>query len=420
MRRLISLVGVAALLLCLPMAGAWAEELERDAEIKELKERLEKLERQAGGEKDEGGVLSKIDISGFVTAVAQGSSGNGGGDDLGGNVSADLYISARPTEAGTVGLHFDMCRGSGLSGLPRTGFETGRFASTLLGGPNADLEYNSDIPHLVEAWYEHALLDEKVVFTFGLLDPTVYFDANAFANDERLQFLADAFVNNPGIDWGGDANFYGPGLRLTVAPAEWLDLSVGAFATKSVATIAEEQDEVLGFDNEFDKPMTIVEVNFKPNLLGREGNYRFYGWYNANVTRFNVDGEPVKSSWGGGGSFDQMLTDRLGAFLRWSKQDPAVRQLDFHVSGGLSATGAIPARPNDVAAIGYAVGWASDQFRRSGHCDGTEKTEQWLEAYYSVAVTQHFYLTPDIQYVINPCLDDDSFVILGLRANATF
>jgi hypothetical protein len=264
-------------------------------------------------------------------------------------------------------------------------------------------------------------MDEMVVFTFGMLDPTAYFDNNAFANDERTQFLAYTFVDNPGIDWGGNVNFYGPGLRLTVSPAEWLDVRLGAFATQTVSPInVEDEDEVIGFDNEFDKPMAICEVDLKPRLLGHEGNYRLYGWYNAAVTRFNLESGPTRQSWGVGGSFDQWLTDKLGAFLRWSKQDPSIRQLDWTVSGGLSATGLIPGRGDDVAAVGYAVGFISDKFKHHPDCLGTESTEQWLEAYYSLAVTPNFFLTPDIQYVVNPCGDDNEVVILGLRANAVF
>ncbi len=415
-------------------AGAGEAE-ERDREIADLKARVARLEAAREKEKakaaqDKDGFLKTVEVSGFVTAIGQGTAGNEPGDKNGANVSADLFISARPTATSTVGLHFDMARGAGISTTPGRKFAIGRFGGCLLGGPNADLEYNSDIPHLVEAWYEQGFAGQAAVVTFGILDPTVYFDNNAFANNERLQFLADTFVNNPGIAWGGDSNGYGPGVRLTVSPAEWLAVSLGGFATHTVPTGGEDQDEVIGFENEFDQPFGILEVDLRLWPLGREGNYRFYAWYNANKDTFvRFDNNKGRGVWGVGGSFDQYLTDTIGAFLRWSKQDGSVHEpagpgepvcgtLDYHVSGGLSATGLIPGRGEDVAAIGYAVGWLSGEFAQA--VPGLKTTEQWIEAYYSIQVNPRFFVSPDVQYVINPGGEGGDFFIWGLRANAVF
>jgi len=433
MRGITRVVVGMALALWVLGTPAWAEDA-RDKEITEIKARLERLERERQAEqgaangaqqgtkeeakdKPEGGPLSCLKVCGGITGTAQGTVGNSPGDHSGANFRADLLLSASPTCADQIGLHFLMSRGSGVNNAPGSRPGAGRFEDTFLGNPNANIQYNSDIPHLVEAWYQHCFADGRLVATLGILDPTVYFDTNRFANDETLQFMGTVFVNNPGIDWGGDANFYGPGVRLTASPAEWLDLSLGGFATQSVPT---DNDEVVGFENEFDKPFGILEANFKVKPWGREGNWRLYAWYNANKTAFTrFDNGEEEASWGGGGSFDQDITENLGAFLRWSKQDESIRRLDWHVSGGLSAKGLVPGRACDVAGIGYAIGMTSSEFEGSDDCLGSG-TEHWIEAYYSMKLGESFTLSPDVQYIINPCGERDDIFVWGLRALAVF
>jgi hypothetical protein len=427
MSRLITVVFVLGLV-CWPLLGPALAQEAQEAEIEAIKERLAELEaarKKAEGDK---GFLSTLDVSGNVTFIGQGTVGNEPGDKTGANVSADLVLTARPTASGTLGFHFDMARGTGIANTPGTAFAVGRFENCFLGGPNADLEWNSDIPHLIEAWYQQSLLNEKVVATFGILDPTVYFDTNEFANDENFQFLADVFVNNSGIHWGGDANGYGPGLRVTLSPLEWLAVSLGGFATQTVSPLGEEeQDEVVGFENEFDQPFGILEVALRLAPLGRPGNYRLYGWYNANEGSFvDVATGRGQADWGVGGSFDQFLAEGFGAFLRWSWERGSVKPvgcpgtLDWHVSGGLSAQGLIPGRPADVAAIGYAVGWISQESRKLPELAGARPTEQWVEAYYSIEAGEHFFFSPDFQYVIHPGGENQHFFIWGFRAQAIF
>ncbi|MFH0811016.1 MAG: carbohydrate porin [Pseudomonadota bacterium] len=398
------------------MVGGLAQATE-DTEIEALKARLEKLEAcraPEGG--DTGGILKSIDASGGITVIGQGTVGNEAGDKAGANVSADLFVTAKPTEASTIALHFDMCRGSGVSAARSIGGES-LFNTTALGIPNNDLEFNSDIPHLVEAWYEHALLGGKAVVSVGILDPTLYFDGNAYANDQHSQFLAWVFVNNPGIAWGGDADFYGPGIRLTASPTPWLDLSAGGFSTQAVDTT---ENEVVGFENEFDKPFAIVEADLKTMFLGREGNYRLYIWHNNNRENFPTFRGRARANtpWGLGGSFDQALTENLGLFLRFGKQDEKCQELEYVVSAGLSALGLIPARPADVLGIGYAAGILSDDYCCANA--GLKSVEHWVEAYYSVQLTPNFSVSPDVQYVVNPGGARDGLFVLGLRTEAVF
>ena len=67
----------------------------------------------------------------------------------------------------------------------------------------------------VEAWLRTELFGQRVALTAGRLDLTNYFDQNALANDESLQFISDALVNNQmlGLD-PGKVNVWGGAVAL--------------------------------------------------------------------------------------------------------------------------------------------------------------------------------------------------------------
>ena len=67
------------------------------------------------------------------------------------------------------------------------------------------------------------------------------------------------------------------------------------------------------------------QVNFKPKLLSREGNYRILGWYNdQNHTEWLDSTKDKESSYGFGLSFDQELTDTVVLFDRYVCHKPKV------------------------------------------------------------------------------------------------
>lgn len=208
-------------------------------------------------------------ISGWLTAIAQGTSGvktaGTKTDTSEGSISMDIFYESAIDGSGLFTIHFDVQQGNGITNIP----------SLLVApngnptGPNNDIEsFVNEQMHLVEAWYETTLADGKLTVTLGQIDPTVYFDTNNYANNERFQFLANEFGNNTAIEFGGTGNFYGAGFRLTYSPSDFVDISLGAL----------EGDG--DYIDMFNRPFTIAEVDLKPKLSGKEGNYRFYYWEN--------------------------------------------------------------------------------------------------------------------------------------------
>jgi len=368
-------------------------------------------------------------ISGWLTVIAQGTIGSkddsGRKNDLAeGSLSGDIFYEASLNGSGKFMLHLDIQQGEGLVNTPAL------FASPNgnVTGPNNDVEsFLGDQVHLAEAWYETKLANDKLTLTFGQLDPTVYFDTNNYANNERFQFIANLFGNNTTIEFGGTGNFYGAGFRLTYSPSDIVDITLGAL------------DGDGNYREMFDRPFVIAEMDIKPKLAGKEGNYRFYVWQNSlphyrldgdgNIAFVTVTGNPSDSpptdligdkNTGFGISLDQVLTDNLGLWARLGIQDGDVSQFGRHISGGVQISGGAFGRPDDVLGLGLALTMISDAYKDAS--SGMDSNELYAEAYYNIAVKEGFQVTPDIEYIVNPGGDGgkDSFAVFGVRAGVMF
>ncbi len=156
------------------------------------------------------------------TSVAQRPSGlapGASGDHSELNYRGDVTVGVPLGEYGAVEQRlFGQIRfgqGDGLNGLSAfaapnaTAFavhSSGASDSTAL---VAQAWYQATIPLPLDASGQRAR--EKLEVNFGKMDPFVFFDQNAAANDETRQFLNSAFVHNPLLDAGGDigADDYG-------------------------------------------------------------------------------------------------------------------------------------------------------------------------------------------------------------------
>ncbi|MBI4715799.1 MAG: carbohydrate porin [Nitrospirae bacterium] len=367
-------------------------------------------------------------ISGWLTAIAQGTmwskkDANGQKNDMAeGSLSMDLFYEATLDGSGVFLVHLDVQQGGGVAHAPA--LFTAPNGNTT--GPNNDIEsFGNDQAHLDEAWYETTFADARWTLTLGQLDPTAYFDTNNYANNERFQFIANQFGNNPTIEFGGTGNFYGAGFRLTYSPAELVDVTLGAL------------DGDGDYAEMFDRPFVIAELDLKPKLAGKEGNYRFYAWQNS-LTHYGdfltmvggtagsesdppAPSKPVvgDQNTGFGISLDQVLTDNLGVWARLGIQDGDVAQFDRHVSAGLQISGGVFGREEDVAGIGVGMTMVSDAYKATSNLSDNEL---YAEAYYNMTVKEGFQVTPDIQYVSNPGGDgsQDPFFVYGVRAGVMF
>lgn len=348
-----------------------------------------------------------INIAAGITMTGQGTSGNdentSADDVIDGSISADLEISAIMGDHGEAFIAFEAGNGTGLAG--EFDFNADGEAD-LYWGFNADAGPESTVD-ITEAWYEHTFAEGMVMVTVGELDLSNYFDGNEIANDETTQFLADGFINDPAIEFVG-----GPGVRLTVSPAEIINLSIGA-----------QSD---GWESLDEKGFLIAEADIKPKLGDLQGNFRFYVWTNRDDhTDAGDASKTTENGLGFGISADQQVLDFLTLFARLGIRDDDLVEYEFDTawSGGAALNGNLWNRDNDVLGLAYGQAMLADHQEDTLKAAGTRPGDEGhFEAYYNLVVNEHVTISPDLQVITNAQGDDDfkTVVISGVRGQFTF
>jgi high affinity Mn2+ porin len=419
----LSAFGLPVLLAARAICGA----AEPSADLEALKKRLDQLEQTvatqsqtieaqrqlidgrvtpAAAQDDAAGTPKKwhekLDLAFGATTVLQGSTGvkrqfAAGGNEFDASLSLDVALTFPVSEHGTAYALIEAGSGCGLDA---------NFCT--LSGVNHDA-YGERSLRPSEVWYEHRWLDDKLRLRGGWVDLSTDFDRNEVANCEHSQFLSSGFVNNLAIEFPCDN---GIGAMVWGSPCEWIDLGAG---------VAEADAD---WQRVGDCLFAISEIDFKPKIFGKPGNYRFYTWVNGeNHARICNPTENGGEAYGFGFSFDQQITSTLTAFARYGWQPEDVARIEQACSGGLQISGKTFGRPDD--AIGVACGWAllgSDSRQLYALSGARAGDETHLEVYYRLRATEYLEFTPDIQWVMNPDgnRDNPSFGVFGLRARLAF
>ncbi len=339
--------------------------------------------------------LGNLKIAVGLTGVVQGSidSEDVSGertDRTDGSWSLDLELESPVGERGVAFMLIEAGQGEGLTGE----------LDALFHNVNDDAGDSESSLEVTEAWYQHYFYGDRVVLTVGKLDMTNYFDTNAVANDETNQFLNSGLVNSVAVEFPDDN---GAGIRLAFMPNDWFELGLGwAESDSDWEDIAND-----GFG--------IAEVSFKPNLLQREGAYRFFAWANGSDKEKLGGTDTDEDGWGAGLSFDQGFTDCLTAFLRLGYADDDVYEVEGTWSAGAEIRGVRWNREHDVLGLAVSQALINNKIEN-------DDTETLFEAYYSIAFSEQLYISPDIQIIDNPGgdSDNDTVVVLGTRAQVNF
>ncbi|MBI5721320.1 MAG: carbohydrate porin [Burkholderiales bacterium] len=320
-------------------------------------------------------------------------------------------------------------QGEGIALRPTYSSTPNTTAFQVSGVSNAD----SSFAILAQAWYQLTVplpLDgfkphskERVEINVGKIDPFVFFDQNAAADDESTRFTNNVFVHNPLLDSGGDtgADAYGfaPGLRVAYrnerdASQAW-GLSLGVFGSGPAAN----------FSGSLGRPFVIAQAETSLRLWqGLAGTYRIYAWRNGRAT--DADGS-VRRHAGWGLSADQRVGDAARLFGRYGQRISGHGSFDRALTLGGELAGNDWRRAAD--SLGLAFAWLpTGGAWRAATADGTlagyaaSGAERWAELYYRYRLNNRVDLTPDLQWVQRPAGDPRaaSFTVVGLRAKVGF
>jgi len=108
---------------------------------------------------------------------------------------------------------------------------------------------------------------------------------------------------------------------------------------------------------------------------------------------YRETGSAQRRDWGAYGSVAGALTSGLKAFVQWGAAPRSGNQVPYYLGMGLMAGSPIADRPRDRVGVAVARAWIR------GAANAAETT--W-ELTYVVRLSRHFYLQPDVQYVVNP------------------
>lgn len=412
----------------------------------ELTSRLKAVEYQSLNSLKAARVIEALDgvTAGVsLTTVAQRPGGVATGSPAGTdnsqlNYRADAFVTLPLPKVGDTAsrlfAQFRMGQGTGLNGLATYSKPNASAFRVLSAQPD------DSVAVLGQAWYQASIplpfggfkphSKETLEINFGKMDPFVFFDQNAAANDETKQFLNTAFVHNALLDAGGDigvdANGFTPGLRVSYSnyrtKSEAWRLSLGVFGAGRGAN----------YERFFSSPLVIAQAETQLRLFDGVGNYRAYYWRNGQAPGY--DGSVSQRS-GWGLSADQRLGDAVTVFGRYGQHiSGAGARFDRAVTVGGEIAGYGWNRGGD--ALGVAFGWlhTNNDFSRGsatvdangngipdfGYTAGSG--EQVAEIYYRYRIHRQFELSPDFQYIGKPggAPGVAAIKVFGLRAQLTF
>lgn len=354
-------------------------------------------------------LMKDLSLSVGVTTVFQGANNANGENQLSGKedvadptLSTDIAFNKKFGDYGEGYVYISASEGAGIGDKLQ-----------VYSNVNADAE-NDEHVRVLEAWYAFYFQKISGSLAFGKLDTTNYIDTNHYANDETFQFLGNMFVNSSVVEFPS----YSGGLHFGAAPHEFFDVNLVAV------------DADADWSNMTDSMFVAGQLNVKPKLLAKDGNYRIFSWINtANHTRWDDATRDKEKSYGYGASFDQELTDNVGVFARYGWQNPKVYlngesfSLSQSWSLGPQIKGALWGRPDDVVGIGWGQVLPSKQYKKAN--DLLAKAETHLECYYNFKVNEHLSLSPDLQVIWQPygkdaVNGDDTVLVGGMRGQMDF
>jgi carbohydrate-selective porin OprB len=283
---------------------------------------------------------------------------------------------------------------------------------TPLVGSNLSLDwmaYETELLYVANLYIEQRLLDDKLLIAAGKLAFPDYFDENKVAG---WDFLSHSLARNQIFVH----RYHTIGILGRYDVSEKFYIQAGVSDAQSRAS---ETGLNTAFHDE-DYFLTVGEVGFKTvNEKGLEGNYRFNLWYDPQPLNRHDGGDPERDTLGFGLSFDQMLTEKIGGFLRYGWDDGRVRTFSNYWSLGGTCKGLLPERDDDVLGLGVGQGITHQDYRRANNATHTETI---FEIYYKMIIADWCWVTFDLQTLLNTGAQssNDNAVIPGIRLTMLF
>ncbi|GAB5377939.1 MAG: carbohydrate porin [Acuticoccus sp.] len=393
MTGLLSLVAAAAA----PLATA------TDARAQDLIEQWVALDKATG---DWGGLRTRLANAGidpelnFTTDIL----GNPVGGQRQSAAYAGLWYGSTTfdlqTLAGINGLSLYVA-GAWAQGRDLSGDDIGNFFGVAQ-------VFNGDALRLSEFYLEQSLFAGRLDIAVGRLAAGDDFAAadsygyyvNSAVNGNPTGILANApaFTTPPFAQWGA---------RATIKPRDDTYVSLALYNSDPGV----QRDSAHGLDftfNPWDGVLAVAEVGFNPNTAdgatGMPGHYAIGGYYDTSTYTYLASPNRTRDGNYGFYAIAEQMVFRESAgspegLTLWGtvtvNPDETINTLPVGLFGGATYQGLLPGRPDDVTAFGISYGAFSDDLSGQSY-------ELVLELNHRFQLGDWLYVTPDVQYIINP------------------
>ncbi|HEY7115259.1 MAG TPA: carbohydrate porin [Tepidisphaeraceae bacterium] len=256
---------------------------------------------------------------------------------------------------------------------------------------------------LAQLWYQQTAFGGALRVKAGKVDANSEFDRSTTAQE----FLHQSTGSSATLFTMPTYPDAATSINIFVKPNDRLQIGFGLYDGSFAEGIRTGDLGPATFFHDAQDLFLIAEID-QSWELGRDrlaGRLAVGGWYSTN--RFaRLDGGQVTGTGGPYLVLDQALwranpKDKddgrgIDLFLMYGYADPAIVIFDHNLGGGVSWTGPIPGRPDDVVGMGFQSVHFSDGYQPTG------RFETSYEAFYRIQVRPWFAVKPDLQYIANP------------------
>lgn len=287
--------------------------------------------------------------------------------------------------------------------------------------------FNGDTVRLGEFFLEGDYFAQRLSFAVGRLatgsDFAVIDSYGAYVNSAVNGNPAGILLNVPSFT---TPPFAAWGARMALRPRYDTTLTLGLYD----ANPADQNEDRHGIDFSFDPGkglLFVAEAKVTPNSAddapGLPGTYAVGAYLDTSSYSFVADASRKRSGNYGVYAIAEQMVFRESpgsseGLTLWGtvtlNPDQDINTLPVGLFGGAVYEGLLPGRPNDVSAFGVSYGAFSDTLTG-------QNFELAFEVNHRFQLGNWFYVTPDVQYIVNPGGEDIAdALVAGVEVSINF
>jgi porin len=288
-----------------------------------------------------------------------------------------------------------------------------------------------DSIRLYEAWLEQAFWDGRLSIRLG----QILADAEFFVSDYGGLLINSSFGAIPLVSENLEAPVFpvaAPGFRVRATPGDSFyaqaavfsgDIGDSATNNKHGTRFSFRDGALCFFEFGYHINPTPAAAPSPPASARLAGTYKLGGFYDSGEFEAN-SGRQTKQ--GDYGIYllaqqevwhpDNKPTRALAVFGRMGAAPDDRNTVPFYFDAGFNFRGILPTRTDDIAGLGFSYTKVSSGTpAHRGH-------EKVVELTYQMALHEHIFLQPDLQFIINPgALESaETVVAAGLRLQISY